>query len=44
MLIFAIILLMLFIFNITAWYWGADSADNIDSHEWVRRQLRGFRL
>lgn len=37
MLILLIILALLLVLDIAAWYWGVDSTDKIDSCEWERR-------
>ena len=37
------ILLVLILFDLAAWRWGADSTDGVDSPEWERRRAwRGF--
>ena len=40
MLTLTIILVLLLILDIAAWYWGVASTDKIDSCEWRRRRWR----
>ncbi len=38
MTLILIILIGLVIFDMAAWYWGADSTEAFDSPEWKRRK------
>ena len=39
MLTIIILLTLLIVFDITAWQWGFDSTDGVNSLEWISRQL-----